>query len=191
MLDNRDAKLRQLLSMEINQSCVVSLTWILKDTLNDELDVLTEPVDFLIGGSDLFKKIEDTLQGHVKGDTVQIHLEPEEAFGDFNETLIYLESRALFPPELEEGMTIEGSALPLGCNPAAPKNILYTVTELYPEHVVLDGNHPLSGIALRLTLTVENVRQATESEISQASAGTGFFKVQPLHSQLPGSISIH
>jgi FKBP-type peptidyl-prolyl cis-trans isomerase SlyD len=191
MLDNRDAKLRQLLSMKINQSCVVSLTWILKDTLNDELDVLTEPVDFLIGGSDLFKKIEDALQGHVQGDTVQIHLEPEEAFGDFDETLVYLESRELFPPELEEGMTIEGSALPSGCNPDAPKNIFYTVTELYPEHVVLDGNHPLSGIALRLTLTVQNVRQATDIEISQASAGTGFFKIQPLHSQLPGSISIH
>ena len=191
MLDNRDAKLRQLPSMEINQSCVVSLTWILKDTLNEELDVLTEPVDFLIGGSDLFKKIEYALQGHVKGDTVQLQLEPEEAFGDFDETLVYLESRELFPPELEEGMTIEGFALPSGCNPDAPKNILYTVTELYPEHVVLDGNHPLSGIALRLTLTVQNVRQATDGEISQASAGTGFFKIQPLHSQLPGSISTH
>jgi hypothetical protein len=47
----------------------------------------------------------------------------------------------------------------------APKDVLYTVTEIYPEHVVLDGNHPLAGIALRLHLKVEGVREATEEEI--------------------------
>lgn len=177
--------------MEINQQCVVALTWTLKDTLGEELDVLDEPIEFLVGGSDLFKKIEEALQGHGAGATVQLQLEPEEAFGDFNEELVFLESRQLFPPELEEGLTIEGSALPAGCNPDAPKNVLYTVAEIYPEHVVLDGNHPLSGIALRLTLQVEGVREATEEEIGRGSAGTGFFKVEPVHSQAPGSDTLH
>lgn len=177
--------------MEITQQCVVALTWTLKDTLNDELDVLDEPVEFLIGGSDLFKKIEDALQGHRAGSTVQIQLEPEEAFGDFNEHLVFLEARALFPTELEEGMTLEGAALPAGCNPAAPKEVLYTVTELYPEHVVLDGNHPLAGIALRLTLKVQAVREATAEEIGRGSAGTGFFRIQPVHEQAAGSDSLH
>ncbi len=52
------------------------------------------------------------------------------------------------------------------------------MTDLYPEHVVLDGNHPLSGIALRLFLKVASVREASEEEIGRGSAGTGFFKVQ-------------
>lgn len=177
--------------MDINQQCVVALTWTLKDTLGEELDVLDEPVEFLIGGQDLFKKIEDALQGHRMGATVALQLEPEEAFGDYNEQLVFLESRALFPPELEEGMTIEGSALPPGCNPTAPKDKLYTVTELYPEHVVLDANHPLAGIALRLTLKVEGVREATEEEIGRGSAGTGFFRIQPLDTLPPGSDSLH
>ena len=56
--------------------------------------------------------------------------------------------------------------------------MLYTVTEIYPEHVVVDGNHPLAGIAIRLHLKVEKVREATEEEIGRGSAGTGFFKVQ-------------
>ena len=50
----------------------------------------------------------------------------------------------------------------------------YTVTDLYPEHVVLDGNHPLAGIALRLHLQVRGVREATEDEIGSGTAGTGF-----------------
>ena len=164
--------------MEISQQCVVALTWTLKDTLGEELDVLNQPVEFLIGGSDLFKKIEDALQGHAAGAKVQLQLEPEEAFGDFNDQLVFLEPRERFPAELEEGMTFEGHALPEGCNPAAPKNVLYTVTDLYPDHVVLDGNHPLSGIALRLALKVESVREASEEEIGRGSAGTGFFKLQ-------------
>ncbi len=177
--------------MDINQQCVVALTWTLSDTLGEELDVLDEPVEFLIGGDDLFDKIETALQGHQAGATVALQLEPEEAFGDYNEQLVFLEPRQLFPAELEEGMTIEGSALPAGCNPAAPKDVLYTVTELYPDHVVLDGNHPLAGIALRLKLKVEAVREATEEEIGRGSAGTGFFRIAPLHEQGPGSGNIH
>ncbi len=177
--------------MEINQQCVVALTWKLMDTLGEELDVLDEPVEFLIGGNDLFKKIEDALQGRGVGATVALQLEPEEAFGDYKDQLIFLEDRKLFPPELEEGMTIEGSALPAGCNPEAPKDMLYTVTELYPEHVVLDGNHPLAGIALRLTLKVEGVREATVEEVGRGTAGTGFFRIAPPHEHGPGSSSLH
>ncbi|MBX9871859.1 MAG: FKBP-type peptidyl-prolyl cis-trans isomerase [Burkholderiaceae bacterium] len=177
--------------MDINQKCVVALTWTLTDTLGEELDVLEEPVEFLIGGSDLFKKIEDALQGHSVGASMALQLEPEEAFGDYQDQLLFLEKRELFPPELEEGMTLEGSALPPGCNPEAPKDALYTVTEIYPEHVVLDGNHPLAGIALRLRLKVEGVREATEEEIGRGTAGTGFFRIAPLHEQSPGGNSLH
>ena len=128
--------------MEITNNCVVALTWTLKDTLGEELDVLDEPVDFLVGGDDLFEKIEEALQGHEAGARVELQLEPEQAFGDFNDQLIFLEPRSLFPAEIEEGLTFDGGALPVGCNPDAPKGALYTVTDIYPEHVVLDGNHP-------------------------------------------------
>jgi FKBP-type peptidyl-prolyl cis-trans isomerase SlyD len=172
--------------MEITEQCVAALTWTLKDTLGDTLDVLDEPVEFLIGGADLFARIEEALQGHGPGAKIDVHLEPEEAFGDYNEELVFLEPRGLFPAELEEGMTFEG--LPPGTNPDAPKDVLYTVTEIYPEHVVLDGNHPLAGIAIRLALKVEAVREATEEEIGRGTAGTGFFKVQ---AQAPGGSSLH
>jgi FKBP-type peptidyl-prolyl cis-trans isomerase SlyD len=177
--------------MEINQQCVVALTWTLKDTLGEELDVLDDPVEFLIGGHDLFKAIEEALQGHEKGAKLDLHLEPEQAFGDFNDQLLFLEPRSLFPKETEPGMTFEGASLPAGCNPAAPKDILYTVSEIYPDHVVLDGNHPLAGIALRLSLRVQGVREATEEEIGAGSAGTGFFRIQPLHAEQPGGPTLH
>jgi FKBP-type peptidyl-prolyl cis-trans isomerase SlyD len=172
--------------MEITRQCVVALTWTLKDTLGEMLDELKDPVEFLVGGDDLLARIEEALQGHEVGDKLDLHLEPEEAFGDYDDQLVFLEPRALFPDELEEGMAFEG--LPEGGNPDARKDVLYTVTEIYPEHVVLDGNHPLAGIAIRLQLKVEAVREATEEEIGRGSAGTGFFKVQR---GAPGDVTLH
>nr|WP_145546322.1 peptidylprolyl isomerase [Variovorax boronicumulans] len=174
--------------MEIIPQCVVALTWTLKDTLGEDLDVLSDPVEFLVGGDDLLAKVEEALQGHVAGDQLHLHLEPEDAFGDFNEELIFLEPRALFPDVLEEGMSFEGTALPQGLSAGIPRDRMYTVTEIYPEHVVLDGNHPLAGIALRLSLTVNAVREATEDEIGRGTAGTGFFKVQV---PVPGNDTLH
>ena len=163
--------------MEIKEHCVVALTWTLQDTLGDTLDVLEDPVEFLVGGDDLLPRIEQALQGRKAGDALDLHLEPEDAFGDYDESRVFLAPRSVFPHETEEGMSFDGHALPAGCPADMPRHALYTVTELYPEHVVLDGNHPLAGIALRLHLEVADVREATVSEVGRGSAGAGFFTV--------------
>jgi FKBP-type peptidyl-prolyl cis-trans isomerase SlyD len=177
--------------MEIKPQCVVALTWTLKDTLGEVLDVLDDPAEFLIGGHDLLPVLEEALAGLDAGASLNLQIEPEQAFGDFNDQLLFLEPRGLFPPELEAGLTMEGSALPAGCNPNAPRDALFTVTDIYPEHVVLDGNHPLAGIAIRISLYVHSVREATEDEIGRGSTGTGFFRIQPLHEAMPGDETLH
>lgn len=174
--------------MEITEQCVVALTWVLKDTLGDTLDELDDPVEFLVGGDDLLGRIDEALQGHKVGDELSLHLEPEEAFGDYQDKLIFLEPRAVFPPDIEEGLTFEASALPQGVSEGMPQDALYTIAQIYPDHVVLDGNHPLAGIALRLKIKIHGVREATEEEIGRGSAGTGFFRVQP---QAPGNDLLH
>ena len=143
------------------------------------LDETQDPIEFLVGGSDLLAKLEAALQGLGSGDKVLVRLEPEEAFGEYDEQLVFLEARSLFPKDLEVGMTIEGQALPSGCNPDAPSDVLFTVSDLYPEHVVLDGNHPLAGMALQIELGVQLVRQAKPEEVEKGSAGQGFFRVEP------------
>jgi FKBP-type peptidyl-prolyl cis-trans isomerase SlyD len=68
-------------------------------------------------------------------------------------------------------MHFEG--LPAGSvTPDMPADVLYAVTEIYPSHVVLDGNHPLSGMALRLQLQVRDVRAASQAEIEAGSLGS-------------------
>ena len=172
--------------MEITSPCVVALTWTLKDTLGEELDVLDEPVEFLVGGADLIEAIEQALMGYTTGDKLDLHLEPHQAFGDSDDQLLFLEPRTLFSADIEEGMTFEGTALPAGASAPATPGALYTISTIYPDHVVLDGNHPLAGIALRLSLQVRDVREATVDEVGSGSAGTGFFRVQA-----PGGTRLH
>ena len=157
--------------MQIAAPCVVSLTWRLADAQGSEIDELTEPVEFFFGGDDLLAKVEDALGGHEAGYETTLHLEPEHAFGDYDPQLVFFESRSIFPDGVvEPGMQFEGPP-PGAVTADLPEDALYTVTEVYPDHVVLDGNHPLAGIALRLSLVVRDVREATEDEIEAGSVG--------------------
>jgi FKBP-type peptidyl-prolyl cis-trans isomerase SlyD len=154
--------------MLISAPCVVSLTWKLADGQNRPIDELTQPVEFFYGGDDLLAKVEETLAGHQAGDELQLHLEPEQAFGDYRAELVCFEDRKLFPEQLETGMAFEG--LPAGHASAdMPADSIYIVTEIYPSHVVLDGNHPLAGMSLKLDLKVQAVRVASADEVEGRS----------------------
>jgi FKBP-type peptidyl-prolyl cis-trans isomerase SlyD len=161
---------------QVQPQCVVALTWVMTDSLGEELDTLDEPAEFLVGGVDLLAKIDEALQAKFVGEVLNLYLEPQDAFGDYIEQLVYFAPRDKFPEQLEEGMLFEG--LPPGCNPDAPKDVVFHVTDIYPEHVVLDGNHPLAGMSLKIRIKIESIREATIEEIGKGSAGVGFFKMQ-------------
>src|SRR3954467_2736745 len=167
--------------MNITAPCVVSLTWQLSDAQNAPIDELAEPTEFFFGGDDLLPKVEEALEGQAAGFELQIQLEPEHAFGDYHSELVCFEDRALFPDGVEVGMQFEG--LPDGAaTPDMPEDAVYTVTEVYPSHVVLDGNHPLAGLAIRMHIQVKAVRAATPEEIDSGSVNddaAGLLQVLP------------
>ncbi len=154
--------------MKIAAPCVVSLTWRLADAQGEEIDELADPVEFFYGGDDLLAKVEEALAGQETGYETTLHLEPEHAFGDYDPELVFFEDRSGLPEGIEVGMQFDGPP-PGAKTPGLQKEAIYNVTEVYPDHVVLDGNHPLAGIALRLQLTVRDVRSATEDEIEARS----------------------
>jgi FKBP-type peptidyl-prolyl cis-trans isomerase SlyD len=173
--------------MLIERPCIVALTWRLSDAQNQAIDELSAPVEFFFGGSDLLAKVEEVLAGQTVGFEAHLHLEPEHAFGEYLSTLVCFEDRALFPAEVAPGMQFEG--LPAGSATAdMPRDAVYTVTEVFPEHVVLDGNHPLAGIALRLHLTVRAVREATPDEVEAGSVGSSVVDVLQV---LPTAHGVH
>ena len=174
--------------MVISHPCVVSLTWTLKDTQGNLIDELKEPVEFFYGGDDLLAKVEEALDGQAPGYATTLHLEPEHAFGDYDSGLVFFEDRSIFPDAIEVGMQFDGPP-PGATTEGLPNDAIYTVTETYPNHVVLDGNHPLAGIALRIDLVVRDVREATEPEIEARSVGQPVFTV--MNTAPPGGTSLH
>lgn len=176
--------------MEIRNPCVVSLTWKLSDAQNRPLDELTEPVEFFYGGDDLLAKVEEALAGHEIGDELHLQLEPTDAFGDYRPELVCFEERKLFAEPVEAGMAYEG--LPKGhATPDMPADAVYIVTEVYPTHVVLDGNHPLAGMALRLHIQVRAVREATDDEMQARSVGESTITVLGSAPGKPGRQTLH
>lgn len=162
--------------MLITSPCVVSLSWRLEDAQGQLIDELAEPMEFFYGGDDLFAKVEQALAGQEIGFETSVALDPEEAFGDYDANLVCFESRAVLPENVSEGMQFEG--LPEGAaSENMPEEVVYTVTEVYPEHVVLDGNHPLAGVGLRMHIRVRDVREASEEEIREGSVGETVFSV--------------
>lgn len=173
--------------MLITAPCVVSLTWRLADAQDQAIDDLTEPLEFFFGGQDLLPKLEEALVGQDTGFEVDLHLEPEHGFGDYDADLVCFEARSLFPDHLEVGMQFDG--LPEGAATTdMPAEAIYTVTEVYPSHVVLDGNHPLAGIALQLAVKVCAVREASESELEARSVSESALSVV---SPVPPSPHVH
>ncbi|WP_088279455.1 peptidylprolyl isomerase [Ideonella sp. A 288] len=162
--------------MLITAPCVVSLTWTMADGQGAPIDELIDPIEFYFGGDDLLPKLEEALLGHAAGFETHLHLEPEVAFGEYLPELVCFEDRAVFPEGIEEGMQFDG--LPEGAQTVGmPPDAIYTITEIYPSHVVLDGNHPLAGMALQLQVKVVAVRAATEDELEARSVADGELSV--------------
>jgi FKBP-type peptidyl-prolyl cis-trans isomerase SlyD len=96
--------------MQIAMNTVVSMTYELKNAQGEVLESSTEPVAYLHGGYDnIFPKVEEAMHGKNIGDTVEVSLEPDEAFGEYDENLVQIEPASAFPTnELKVGMQFEG-----------------------------------------------------------------------------------
>jgi FKBP-type peptidyl-prolyl cis-trans isomerase SlyD len=151
----------------IEQNSIVTLSYEVTDTDGTVLDAGETPLEYLHGGySDIFAAIEEALQGKSAGDTVTVKLQPDQAYGEYDAELVVIESLDLLPQPLAVGMQIEGE--PEG---DAAGTVFYRVTDIAEGKAVLDGNHPLAGMALVFTATVTAVRPATAEEIKAVRAG--------------------
>lgn len=142
---------------------VVSLEVVMHDAQGELIHSSDAPLEYVHGGhGGVFEGIERALEGHEAGDTVRVQLEPEDAFGEYNADLIRLEAKSRYGEGLETGMEIEDAF-------DGEEARTYVVTDLAADQVVLDGNHPLAGIALRFTCKVLSVRPASAEEIARGS----------------------
>jgi FKBP-type peptidyl-prolyl cis-trans isomerase SlyD len=125
--------------------------------LHDAQGVELEPPSELMylhgGHGELLAALERALEGKAPGESVRLQLEPEQAFGEYDAELVRVESAERYGNGIAVGMEVEEDSR------------LYTVTDMAAGKVVLDGNHPLAGMALRFFCQVLSVRTANPEEI--------------------------
>lgn len=148
--------------MEIVKNSVVALHYEMFDADGNSLDKTQsdEPMVYLHGGYDgIFPVVEEALHGKKVGEKIDVTMEPDDAFGEYDAELVRIEPLDVFPAEIEVGMMFEAD------DPESGDIMLFTVTEIADGKVVVDGNHPLAGKRLRFVATVSEVRAASAEEL--------------------------
>lgn len=149
--------------MNIFRNTIVTLTFKLFDADNRLIEETDEPIDYLHGGhSGIFPKVEQALGGHKAGDKVSVTLEPDDAFGDYDASLMRIESLDQLPGDVAVGGH-------LATDHDGHEHV-WRVTDIADGKAVLDGNHELAGMRLRFDCTVVDVRPATSEEIAHGHA---------------------
>lgn len=152
--------------MHIQKDAVVTLTYELTDSDGNAVAEAGSDMSYLHGHDGIFPLVETGLEGKNVGDDFSVSLQPEDAFGDYDENLIRVEPKSVFPANVTVGMQFEG--LPQGEDD--DRWVVYTVTDIAEDKVVIDGNHPLAGERLVFKCKVKEVRSATAEEISHGHA---------------------
>jgi len=121
-------------------------------------NALADPteISYLHGGyGQILPALEAALDGKGMGETVHLQLEPEQAFGDYDAELVRVEPAQRYGEGITPGMQVEEDER------------LYTVTDVAAGKVVLDGNHPFAGMALRFSVVILAIRAASQEERSR------------------------
>lgn len=148
--------------MKIAENCVVSIHYTLTDEEGEVIDSSQgrEPLNYLQGAGNIIPGLERELTGCDVGETKKVVVEPAEAYGEIEPTLVQTLPRDAFQgvDEIKEGMEFQAQG-PNG-------QVQYVVVkEVAEDGVTIDANHALAGKTLSFDVSIENVREATSEEI--------------------------
>ena len=146
--------------MKIDKNTAVTLQFKVTDAQGKLIEDGKEPSVYLHGGyGNTLPKIEEALEGKESGYQVALDLQPQDAFGVRDEALLRTLPKKQFPPGVKVGGQLEGHG-------EDGHMMVFNVMKIKGDTVLLDGNHPLAGKALRFAIKVLDVRLATEEEIA-------------------------
>ncbi len=106
-----------------------------------------EPLGFDVGSGQVIQGFDEAVQGMTVGESKDVHIPAEKAYGNRNEELVLEVPIAQVPPDLkpEEGMRLEMG----GMNGELMRVV---VTKITDSHITLDANPPLAGQNLNFNL---------------------------------------
>jgi len=152
--------------MRVAKHKVVSIDYTLTDGQGTVIDSSSgqQPLVYIHGLGNIIPGLEVALEGKSTGEHVNAVIAPEQAYGERNESLVQHLARDVFDTDedIVEGMRFHAMS------EAGPRVV--TVVGVEGDQVTIDGNHPLAGMTLHFDVTIADVRDASEEEISHGHA---------------------
>ena len=147
--------------MTIENDCVVSIDYVLTDNDGNVIDKseANEPLRYLHGHAKIIPGLENELAGKTTGDELNVKVDPKDGYGEVEPSLIQDVPKEQFAAieNLSAGMQVQAQT------DQGP--LVFTITEVKDDTVMVDGNHPLAGIELNFAVKVVEVRKAEQTEI--------------------------
>ena len=154
--------------MAIKENEVVSMEYQAIDIDTKEVvdsNIGKDPLEFIVGKGQIITGLESKLMELSKGEKADIIVKPADGYGEYDDELLQTLPKEQFAGiELVENMTLYGSS-------EDGQTVQVTVKSFNDNGVTIDYNHPLAGKTLMFTITIVDVRAATEEEIATGVVG--------------------
>lgn len=153
--------------MQISKDKVVSIDYTLTNPEGEVLDSSEgrQPLAYLQGKGNIIAGLERELEGKRVGDQMRVTIQPADAYGERDDRLVQSVPREAFGgiDNIQVGMQFQAQT------PSGHRAVV-RVIEVGENEVTIDANHPLAGVPLTFDVTVRDVRDATEEELTHGHA---------------------
>lgn len=143
----------------VSRDKVVAITYSIIDDSGVILEQSDIPLYYVHGGpNDMFAEVEARLEGCSLGESVEVVLPPEKAFGFHDPNLTFTDEIDNVPPEFRR----VGAEVEMQNERGETRS--FFVSRIEDGKLTVDGNHPFAGKTLTFAVTVADIRDATEEE---------------------------
>ena len=154
--------------MQIAPNTVVTMTYTLTNAEGQVLDQVdaSHPFVYMQGAHNIIPGLEQALAGKQAGDTAVVTVQPEDAYGEYNEQLTQQVPRQMFG-NVPEDQLVVGAQFQAQTNGGVE---IITIADVDGDMITIDANHPLAGETLTFDVRILDVRAATPEEIEHGHA---------------------
>ena len=107
------------------------------------------PLEFVAGAGQMIKGFDEAVIGMVIGEKKTVRLEPEDAYGEYDESMVIDVPKSNVPEDVEEGDVLYSGGMEV------------VVLDVGSENVTIDFNHKLAGKALTFEIKILEIAKAS------------------------------
>lgn len=156
--------------MTVKKDKVVDMHYTLKNDAGEVIESSQgkDPMSFLQGHGNVMPGLEKALEGMKVGESCDVSIDPEDAYGEHRE-----EGVQEVPMKALQGIENLAVGMVLQSQDEQGNQFTVRVEKINEETVTVNANHPLAGETLHFTVSIENIRDASDEELEHGHVHSG------------------